>query len=192
MRLDVRLLFPCLSLLVAACSSNPQATATAVDQSGVLKVHPGLLGKPVPAELRSGDESKRPVRAETAPQAVPLGKSIEPAAASRNSVYFDVNEVRLKPAFLAQLEALVPVLTANPKARLRLEGHADERGPEVYNKRLSQQRATAVRQFLVSKGVSEKQLEVLPFGKAQPKIKGHDDASWAENRRVDLVFAPEK
>jgi peptidoglycan-associated lipoprotein len=71
---------------------------------------------------------------------------------------------------------------------VRLEGHADERGSREYNMALGEKRANAVRDFLVTQGVNGSSLEVISFGEEQPAVAGSDDASWAQNRRVELKY----
>jgi peptidoglycan-associated lipoprotein len=71
---------------------------------------------------------------------------------------------------------------------IRVEGNADERGGREYNLALGQKRAEAVVRALKVYGVTDKQAEPVSFGKEKPKAQGHDEAAWAENRRVDLVY----
>jgi peptidoglycan-associated lipoprotein len=71
---------------------------------------------------------------------------------------------------------------------VRLEGHADERGSREYNMALGEKRANAVRDFLVTQGVNGSSLETVSFGEEQPAVVGSDDASWAQNRRVEVKY----
>ncbi len=70
---------------------------------------------------------------------------------------------------------------------MRLEGNTDERGTREYNIALGEQRANAVASALESRGVSAQQLSQISYGKERPVALGHDEASWGQNRRVDLV-----
>jgi peptidoglycan-associated lipoprotein len=71
-------------------------------------------------------------------------------------------------------------------SKLRLEGHADERGTEEYNLHLSQRRAAAVKKYLVDLGIPAAKLDAVGYGENRPANPGHDEAAWAENRRVEL------
>jgi peptidoglycan-associated lipoprotein len=83
-------------------------------------------------------------------------------------------------------------LKSHPELEVKLEGNADERGGREYNLALGQKRSESVRRALVTLGAGDKQLEAVSFGEEKPKMKGHDEASWAENRRVDFVYATKK
>lgn len=107
---------------------------------------------------------------------------------AQRSVYFDYNSFDVKPEFQSTLEAHAKFLRENTNRRVSLEGHADERGSREYNLALGQKRAEAVRRALTLLGVSDKQLEAVSFGEEKPRGLGHDEASWAENRRADLRY----
>ena len=82
--------------------------------------------------------------------------------------------------------------TCRPTAtRVTLQGHTDERGTREYNIALGQKRADAVKKMMPLLGASEMQIETVSFGKEKPKNPGHDEAAWAENRRVDIVYVGE-
>ncbi|HIG36721.1 MAG TPA: peptidoglycan-associated lipoprotein, partial [Oceanospirillaceae bacterium] len=75
-----------------------------------------------------------------------------------------------------------------PTAKIVLEGHADERGTREYNIALGERRGNAVSRYLVVQGVSVDAIEVVSFGEERPVNAGHDSASWAENRRVEIRY----
>ena len=78
-------------------------------------------------------------------------------------------------------------LRANPDAKLKIEGNADERGSSEYNLALGQRRAEGVLRALKAGGVADDRLEAVSFGKEKPRGLGHDETSWAENRRSDFA-----
>ena len=86
------------------------------------------------------------------------------------------------------LDRKVPVLKANSDLRIQIAGNCDERGSEQYNLALGQRRAEGVRHMMHVSGVAERQMEAVSFGEEKPKATGHDEKSWAENRRSDLVY----
>ena len=76
----------------------------------------------------------------------------------------------------------------NKARKVVIQGNADERGSREYNLALGQKRSEAVRKAMASLGVGETQMEAVSFGEEKPRGAGHDEASWAENRRADLVY----
>ncbi len=67
--------------------------------------------------------------------------------------------------------------------KLAVEGHCDERGTREYNLALGERRATAVRNYLVAKGVAADRLSTISYGKERPEVMGSDESAWARNRR---------
>lgn len=101
-------------------------------------------------------------------------------------VHFGFNEHTLSREAQTQLSNLVDCIKA-AKGKIRLEGHADERGTEEYNLQLSNRRAASVRKYLVDLGVPQKGLETVGYGANRPANPGHNEEAWAQNRRVELV-----
>ncbi len=104
-----------------------------------------------------------------------------------NVVYFDFDQYALTAESRAVLLAHADKLKGASVA-VRLEGHAYERGSREYNMALGEKRANAVRDFLVTQGVNGSSLEVVSFGEEQPAATGSDEASWAQNRRVEVKY----
>jgi peptidoglycan-associated lipoprotein len=77
---------------------------------------------------------------------------------------------------------------AHPSIRIRIEGHADERGTREYNLALGERRADSVSRLLQLQGVLDDQIEILSYGEELPAASGHDERSWALNRRVEIVY----
>ena len=116
----------------------------------------------------------------------PVESSVSEAALS-NVVYFDFDQYTLTAESRAVLLAHADKLKGASVA-VRLEGHADERGSREYNMALGEKRANAVRDFLVTQGVNGSSLEVVSFGEEQPAATGSDEASWSQNRRVEVKY----
>jgi peptidoglycan-associated lipoprotein len=104
------------------------------------------------------------------------------------SVYFDFDKYDVKSQYAAVVERHGKYLANNSGLSIRVEGNTDERGGREYNLALGQKRAESVVRALKVYGVNDKQVEAVSFGKEKPKATGHDEASWAENRRVDLSY----
>lgn len=107
---------------------------------------------------------------------------------AQRSIYFDYDSYVVKPEGQTVVEAHSKYLSANKGRRIVIQGNTDERGGREYNLALGQKRAEAVRKSMSLLGVSDSQMEAVSFGKEKPKAEGHDEASWAENRRADLVY----
>lgn len=113
------------------------------------------------------------------------------AAASqtlRQTVYFDYDESTITTSTEAALRAKVEVLRANPGVRLRMEGHADERGTSEYNIALGNERAESVIRFLTNFGLSGDRFTSVSYGEEQPAMQGSNEEAWALNRRVEFVI----
>ncbi|MFJ2678523.1 peptidoglycan-associated lipoprotein Pal, partial [Pseudomonas sivasensis] len=111
--------------------------------------------------------------------------SEEAALRDINTFYFDYDSSDLKPEAMRALDDHEKDLKANG-ARVVLEGNTDERGTREYNMALGERRAKAVQRYLVLQGVAPGQLELVSYGKERPVATGHDEQSWAQNRRVEL------
>ena len=107
---------------------------------------------------------------------------------ARKVIYFDFDKSEIKPEFADVVAAHARNLTSHPNLRIKLEGNTDERGTSEYNLALGQKRAEAVRRSLSLMGVTDSQMEAVSLGKEKPLADGHDEASWAQNRRADLVY----
>ena len=94
----------------------------------------------------------------------------------------------VKSEFQTAIEAHAQFLKANPRAKVSLEGHTDERGGREYNLALGQKRADAVRQSLSLLGVQESQVESVSFGKEKPSAQGADESAFAKNRRAEFFY----
>ncbi|NVN90476.1 MAG: OmpA family protein [Desulfuromonadales bacterium] len=113
-----------------------------------------------------------------------------PGSASADRVHFALNQYSLSARSAAVLERVATVMRANPDITVELQGHADERGREMFNKILSKQRAEVVRTYLVAAGIQRSRISVKAFGKAAPYMRGKDMVSYARNRRVEFSFSP--
>jgi peptidoglycan-associated lipoprotein len=110
---------------------------------------------------------------------------------SKRNIYFDYDQFTIKEEYKPIVEAHAKYLQANRSARAILQGHTDERGTREYNIALGQKRADAVKNLMLLLGATEIQIETVSFGKEKPRREGHDEPSWTENRRVDIVHAGE-
>ncbi|MBO0612034.1 peptidoglycan-associated lipoprotein Pal [Thiothrix fructosivorans] len=106
-------------------------------------------------------------------------------------IYFDLDRSEIKPEYMSVLNAHAALLSAYPNLRVRLEGHADERGSREYNVALSERRGYSVLDYMQVKGTSSNQMEVIGYGEEVPAIFGHNESAWGKNRRVEIKYAGE-
>lgn len=104
------------------------------------------------------------------------------------TVYFDYDEAAIRSDTEASLRAKAEILRRNPEVRLRMEGHADERGTSEYNIALGNARAEAVIEFVGGFGLDAGRFESVSYGEEQPAAQGSTESAWARNRRVEFVI----
>ena len=110
---------------------------------------------------------------------------------SKRSVYFDFDSNVVKDEFRPLVQAHARYMVDHGDARARIEGNCDERGSREYNLALGQRRAEAVKRIMTVLGVPDNRIETISFGEEKPVAQGHDEASWAKNRRADIKYAGE-
>jgi len=169
----VTLLLVGAALAVSACGSKPPKPSSTA-----------------PTETNAGAQSEG---ANAANAAGALGSQEETGGPSAGLlatriVYFDFDSAVIKGQGVDVVAAHAKYLAANPQARVRLEGNTDERGSREYNIGLGDRRAQSVRRALLLQGVSEGQLTTVSYGEERPADPGHDEAAWAKNRRVEIVY----
>ncbi len=141
----------------------------------------------------------QPPAASTAPttsgagQAQPTGQALDPFEdpanpLSKRVIYFDYNSDEVKPEYLDVVNAHARYLASHGSARVRLEGHADERGSREYNVALSERRAVSVKRLMLFQGVRPDQITVVAYGEERPVALCHNESCWSKNRRVEIVY----
>lgn len=130
------------------------------------------------ARARAAEEAGRRGGSDTAARA---------RAILEETVYFDYDESAIRSDAEEVLARKVPILRANPGARIRVSGHADERGSVEYNLALGMRRATAAREWLTGFGIPADRFEIGSFGEDRPADSGSNEQAWARNRRAAFV-----
>ena len=115
------------------------------------------------------------------------GDSDSGKAGALQTVYFAYDSYSLGSDSKAVLSANAEFMKAAPSVEVQIEGHADERGGVQYNLALGEQRAKAVKDYLVALGVESNRVTTISFGKERPISFGHDEGSWSRNRRGNFV-----
>ena len=103
-------------------------------------------------------------------------------------VFFDFDKSTLKPEGRTQVEGWAAWLKTYPANKVKIEGHADERGTREYNLALGERRANASREYLVSLGIDPNRVKTISYGKERPAIPGSNERAWDQNRRGVLVI----
>lgn len=130
---------------------------------------------PNPGRLAGGADGNGPVEP---------GTSRDFSVNVGNIVYFTTDSTDLTGDAQATLRKQAVWLNRYPEFTITLEGHADERGTREYNIALGAQRASSVRRFLVSQGVSSARMRTISYGKERPVAVCNDISCWSQNRRV--------
>jgi len=107
---------------------------------------------------------------------------------SSSVIYFDLDSATVRDRDMAVLNAHAQYLTANPSARARLEGHADERGSREYNVALSENRAQSVRRLMTFQGMNATRTKIIAFGEEKPVEFCQSERCWQQNRRVEIIY----
>jgi peptidoglycan-associated lipoprotein len=107
---------------------------------------------------------------------------------SKRVIYFDFDRADIRADSQSVLAAHAQYLAKNPSQKVRLEGHADERGSREYNIGLGERRGQAVRRAILLQGVAEGQLSTVSYGEERPAVAGSDEQAYALNRRVEIVY----
>jgi len=194
-----------LAVTIVGCASKKAVDSTAGDAPAPAPAPAAAAPAPAaasnftPAPAPAAAKPATPVPVVAKPvAAAPSADGFENDAANytgdtRTSViYFAFDKSDIPSAAYGALKAHAKHLAGTAAAKLTLEGHADERGTPEYNVALAERRAKSVVQFLVLNGAKAEQIEVVSFGEEKPAELGHDELSWAKNRRAELVYTAGK
>lgn len=102
------------------------------------------------------------------------------------NVFFETGSAALKPASTVELDQLVALLDENPRLRIQINGHTDDVGDDASNQALSERRAKAVYDYLVSKGIAPERLRYRGFGESKPIQPNDTPEGRAQNRRTEF------
>ncbi len=166
----VRISFPALVAVLAACGGT---------QSQLPEIAP-VDDQPPASSSSSGmdDMSGRDGQA--------IGD--DSGAFDNMIVYFDYDQSDVRAEYTDLLASHARRMSSQPGLRIRLEGHADERGSREYNIGLGERRAQAVRRLLLIQGASAGQISTVSFGEERPAAMGSNEEAYQQNRRVELVY----
>jgi peptidoglycan-associated lipoprotein len=161
--------------LTAACASHPKPPPAPP------------IPPPRAAQQAPGPETAAPP--EGAVSSAPLpGTERDFVINIGDRIYFDFDQATLRADAQPVLSSQAAWLQRYPDVRVRIEGNCDERGTREYNFALGARRADAVRDFLVTHGVSGGRITTISYGKEQPLDPGHDETAWAKDRNAHTAI----
>lgn len=160
------------TLLLAGCPRPPEVPPdpppTEIPETSGGDMNTGTVAPPTPRQLDPFEDPDNPL--------------------SKMVIYFDFDQSTIRAEFVDVINAHGRYLARNSDKRVRLEGHADERGSREYNIGLGERRAQSVRRMLKLQGVSDAQMATVSYGEERPAVEGHNEEAWARNRRVVIVY----
>ncbi|HUF13132.1 MAG TPA: OmpA family protein [Longimicrobiales bacterium] len=173
------------AVLLGACGGEPEEptpVVTAPDTAAERRAREAAA-----AEAARRAEAERMERERAA-----RDRAMEEARRARETiaqrVHFDFDQSAIRPSAEETLRRQVGVLRAHPNVRLRITGHADERGSTEYNLALGQRRAQAVKDFYTTSGLAASRFEVNSLGEERPLVRESNEAAWAQNRRAEFTI----
>ena len=177
-----------LSVIVSACASLP-ACKTTEPVAEPAPPQPAQVVVPPPEPQRVEPPKREDFLvvedAEGNERKVAVGPG---GQALGDDFKFELDKSDIGAGDMRVLQQHAQVLVRNRDARLRIEGHCDERGTREYNLALGERRAAAVADFLFSAGVRQSQITTVSFGEETPIDPRSTEEAWAKNRRVVLTY----
>lgn len=178
------------AMVAAACGSKPEPAAapTPVAAAGPDTAAERMAREAAEEEARRArEEAERIQRQREADSLAALARAGDEVRAMLAAmIHFDYDRAEIRPDDAGALDAKVAILQANPNLRLRIHGHCDERGSDEYNLALGNRRATAVKAFLVNRGIDGSRLETQSWGEERPIAQGTEEGAWTQNRRAEF------
>jgi outer membrane protein OmpA-like peptidoglycan-associated protein len=105
---------------------------------------------------------------------------------------FEVNSFKLKPELFPELDSLADFMKANPTTKIEISGHTDASGNESHNLRLSENRADAVGEYIVDKGIATSRVTFNGYGSSRPIAPNNTEQGKRKNRRVEILIHDRK
>ncbi len=177
------------ALVVAACGGQqaeqpaPQPAPPPVDSTAIKE---RMRQDSIAAAERARAEAEARARAEAEARAAAERARAALRAELALMINFEFDKSAVMPGDMANLDRKAAILNANAGLRIRVAGHADERGSDEYNFALGNRRAEAAKRYLANKGIAGTRIEVVSFGEERPVDPASTEAAWAKNRRAEF------
>jgi len=173
-----------LMLLTAAAFAVACGGKSAPEQPAPEATPAPAPEQPAPQPVDDSAERDRLEKERMAREAAEKNRTVATDLASM--IKFDYDQATVRPADQATLDRKAVILIANPGVKIRIAGHADERGSDEYNLALGNRRAAAAKRYLENKGVDASRIDVISYGEERPLNPGSDETAYAQNRRDEF------
>ena len=177
------------TFLLAACET---ASTISEEAAGASDASAASSSSSSTASASSSTDTGSSASASASSEAAAAASALDDARSELMSigdtVLFGYDSSQLDADAMATLDAQAALLNAKPSFRVKIEGHADERGTREYNLALGERRASAARDYLVAKGVDGSRIRIVSYGKERPAVVGSNEEAWAKNRRSVTVL----
>jgi peptidoglycan-associated lipoprotein len=175
---------PSLLMLLTAAAFAVACGGKAAPEEPAPEPTPAPAPTPEPSPVDDSAERDRLERERMAREAAERARAVTADLAAM--INFDYDQAVVRPADQETLDRKAAILLANPGVKLRIAGHADERGSDEYNLALGSRRAAAAKRYLENKGVDGSRLEVVSYGEERALNPGSDETAYAQNRRDEF------
>jgi peptidoglycan-associated lipoprotein len=175
---------PSLLMLLAAAAFAVACGGRSAPEEPAPEPTPAPAPTPAPEPVDDSEERERLERERMAREAAERARAVSADLAAM--INFDYDQAVVRPADQQTLDRKAAILVSNPGVKLRISGHADERGSDEYNLALGNRRAAAAKRYLENKGVDASRIEVISYGEERPLNPGSDETAYAQNRRDEF------
>jgi peptidoglycan-associated lipoprotein len=175
---------PSLLMLLSAAAFAVACGGKAAPEEPAPQPEPAAEPAPAPAPADDSAERERLEKERLAREAAERARTVGADLAAM--INFDYDQAVVRQADQATLDRKAAILAANPGVKIRIAGHADERGSDEYNLALGNRRAAAAKRYLENKGVDASRIEVVSYGEERPLNPGSDETAYAQNRRDEF------
>jgi peptidoglycan-associated lipoprotein len=184
MTCGVMMRVPSLLMLLSAAAFAVACGGKAAPEEPAPQPEPAAEPAPAPAPADDSAERERLEKERQAREAAERARTV--AADLAAMINFDYDQAVVRQADQATLDRKAAILAANPGVKIRIAGHADERGSDEYNLALGNRRAAAAKRYLENKGVDASRIDVVSYGEERPLNPGSDETAYAQNRRDEF------
>lgn len=174
------------TLVAAACGGSqpePEPPAPVAIDSTAIKEQ--MRRDSIAAAERAQAEAERRAAEERAAAAAAL-LTTQLTGEVQDMINFDFDRSDIRMEDEANLDRKAAIMTANAAVRLRISGHADDRGSDEYNLALGNRRAESAKRYLVNKGVDGSRINIVSFGEERPLDPASNEDAWTKNRRDEF------
>jgi peptidoglycan-associated lipoprotein len=167
------LILVAVPVVIAACGGNPEPAPAPPPPAA----RPPVASRPAPPPATNNNDAARAREAELTRLRATMGELI----------FFDYDRSEIRADSRAVLDRKTRIMRDEPTVRIRIEGHADDRGSTEYNLALGSRRAEAVRSYITAAGISASRVEIVSFGEDRPLERARSESAWSRNRRAATV-----